>query len=145
MDPSRPQTHPMIQNKQLCFLKSSRAIRMQILGSPDPAAFVVYVTQEVRILRWMQPLNLHTLSSPPQLVLFNPRNNKNDTVTTWTCVNLSLFAFSPLRSLGRAMSNHRNSFRGESQAALNDLSCLRGSDKSLCSINQSAFPERNHS
>lgn len=28
---------------------------------------------------------------------------------------------------------------GESQAALNDLSCLRGSDKSLCSINQSAF------
>lgn len=29
---------------------------------------------------------------------------------------------------------------GESQAALNDLSCLRGSDKSLCSINQSAFP-----
>lgn len=28
---------------------------------------------------------------------------------------------------------------GESQAALNDLSCLRGSDKSLCSIKQSAF------
>lgn len=72
---------------------------------------------------------------------------KHDTRTMWIYVTPPLSHLFPhrysflLELIGRAVPCLITGIHlGESQAALNDLSCLRGSDKSLCSINQSAFP-----